>query len=246
MEILYEEQGELKAVVFDATIRYAPTVSISVTEHPVERGAAVTDHARAENDFFMADALVTNKPIRSPPFDYDGMDGARNKLDLTGQRRDMTRPAKVASATSVRNAEYETKQVNESAQVLQFTDPPDRIVAVRETLSRIAKAGIECTFVTSIGDFDNMLLTKVTAPKEKGGKVTFTIEARQVIFVDSEIVEVGALETRAERERRLGARDPEDLDGEEDISLAAQLLEAATDIDLLRPAHRNASGIWTR
>jgi hypothetical protein len=237
MDILWEEEGQLKVVVFDATLRYVMTSSASVTSHPVERGQAVTDHIRSEPLAFSADVFVTNHPIVS--VGQDGATGSVQRLDLTGQRRDFLKGAQGKTA-----AKYEVKEVTASAQVLQFPDSFDRILTIWETLSRFCNEGILVTLVNHLGDFDNVAITRVTAPREARGSVTFTIEGRQIKLVDSEIVEVEPLETRAERARRLGAVGTEEV-GTGEISFAAQILEAVTDFDLLRPA-RTSGGVSSR
>jgi hypothetical protein len=239
MEILYEEGTQLKVVVFDATLRYVMTSAAMVTTHPVERGQAITDHIRPEPLTFTADVFVTNTPIVS--VGHDGATGSVRALDISGERRDFIKGAQGKNA-----AEYETKRVTASAQVLQFSDTAfDRILAVWEILNRICTEGILVTVVNHLGDFDNVALTRVTAPREARGSVTYTIEGRQIKLVDAEVVEVEPLETRAERARRLGAVGTEEVESG-DISFAAQALEALTDFDLLRPARRSGSGALTR
>lgn len=244
MVILYEENGELNAVVFDATLRYTPTASAMVTEHPVEGGADITDHTRIEADRLSADCFVSTKPVYSPNF--DGADGSIQSVELEGAERSLTRGANVGNG-SVKPATYESKTQRATARVLQFSEPFDRLGDVHATLKRLLANAIECTIDTgTLGVWDRMALTSVSAPKEAQGSVTFTIEAKQLRFVDSETVEVEPLETRAERELRLGSRGTEEAESEEDISLAAQLLEAATGSGLVVSPRRSGVGIFTR
>lgn len=242
MEILYEEENEIRFVTFDATLRFVVTTSASVTEHPVERGAAIADHSKPNSDTITAECFVSSKPIKSP--NADGAEGAFSSLELRGAKdRKLT---KGAQGQKPQAAEYQTQDLKGQARVLTFSQPFDRLIAVRETLSRICTLGLECLLVTNLGDFSQVLITRVTSPREAAGKVVFTLDFRKVAFVDSEIVPVEPLETRAERERRLGARGTEEAESEEDISLAAQLVERFSDSALLRPARRDGHGGYTR
>jgi hypothetical protein len=233
MDILFEEEGELKVVFFDATIRYVYTASSSITEHPVERGAALTDHSRPEVERISADVYVTDTPVVSP--NYDGANGTFQNIDLSANRRDMTRGAK-GGAGQPQEATYETKSVSTKARVLKFSEPFDRLVTVRETLMRIKDNALECSVITSEGDFDPMLIASITAPKESAGRIQFTVDLKKVTFADSEIVEVEPLETRAERERRLGARGGETPE-EPEVSIAAAL----ADIPIRAPRMRGGA-----
>jgi hypothetical protein len=200
MVILFEESGELKAVVFDATLRFVPQSSALVSEHPVESGAAVTDHIRPEADRLSAECFVSTKPVYSPNF--DGANGSFQSLPLQGASRDQTRGAQAENG-SVKNAEYQSKSQQAQARTLQFSEPFDRLADIHGTLRRILANGIECTIDTgTLGVWDRMALTSISAPKEAQGSITFSLEARQMRFVESETVEVEPLETRAERKRQ--------------------------------------------
>jgi hypothetical protein len=244
MDILFLEENELRAVVFDATLKFVPTSTTRVTEHPVEGGTAITDHTIVENDRLTAECFVTNKPTQSPNF--DGANGSRGSVSLTGRDRKQTKAAKVSESGTVQGAEYSNQDKDATGQVLKFGAPFDRRLSVYETLRRICALGLECSIGTSLGIFDSMLITNVSAPIEAKGSVTFTIDAQAIRVVSSELVEVEPLESRAERARRLGARDTEDPSGEETVSLAAQALEAFTDIDLIHEPRRSGVGIFTR
>jgi hypothetical protein len=244
MDILYEEEGELNAITFDATLRVLITHSATVTDHPVERGASISDHSRPSPDTITAECFVTTHPIQAPAIQAPaGLTASVRALSIKAKERTLT---KGAQGNGPEAAEYQVKRVDKQAQTLQFSEAFDRLLSVRESLARLNANGLECLLVTSLGDFEQVLVTRVTAPKETAGKVVFTVDFKRVTFVDSEVVPVEPLETRAERERRLGARGTEEATAEEDISLAAATFEFATGSRLLRPARRDGHGGYTR
>lgn len=60
-------------IEFDATLREVPTYSATVTEHPVERGSAVTDHVIPQNGRVQFEVVVTNTPSQLPATHMSGV-----------------------------------------------------------------------------------------------------------------------------------------------------------------------------
>lgn len=59
------ETGE--SVTFDAMIRESHTVEVRVTEHPIEQGADVSDHAQARPRDFSVSVVVSETPVQTAP-----------------------------------------------------------------------------------------------------------------------------------------------------------------------------------
>lgn len=57
-----DESGELDSVQFDVTTSEEPTDTVSITEHPVEEGADITDHVRKEPELITVEGYITNTP----------------------------------------------------------------------------------------------------------------------------------------------------------------------------------------
>lgn len=55
--------GPTRTIVFDATISEGHTSTLTVTQHPVEQGADVTDHARKASDVLELRGIISNTPI---------------------------------------------------------------------------------------------------------------------------------------------------------------------------------------
>src|SRR5258707_82000 len=75
MILSYEAGGALVTIEFDSTIREEHHGTTTVTEHAVEKGANISDHARPELDRITCDVIVSNTPIRSPNTNTDGVTG---------------------------------------------------------------------------------------------------------------------------------------------------------------------------
>lgn len=247
MEVLYTERGEIKAVVFDATVRELHQHSATATNHPVESGAPVTDHVKPEPDQLSVDVHVTNTPIISP--NVDGANGEVRSMNVQTEARSQSKGAKVSREGNVTAAEYENNRLQGSAMVLQFGGGFDRVGSVYEVLARLCKEGVDVTVVTSLRQWDSMLISRVSTPREAASRhaVTFQVDFQEVRFAETETVGTPEpLETRAERARRRGAQGTEDAESEEDVSLAAQLLEGTTGIGLIHEPRRSGQGIFTR
>jgi hypothetical protein len=57
-------RAKIDAVELDATISEQHGADVEATEHPVERGAAVTDHVRPKPRTLSIEGLLTNTPLR--------------------------------------------------------------------------------------------------------------------------------------------------------------------------------------
>lgn len=61
--VLYRNKTKLGLIELDATLSASHQVQVEVTENPVERGAAVSDHMRRKPYVFTCEGLVTNTPV---------------------------------------------------------------------------------------------------------------------------------------------------------------------------------------
>lgn len=65
MAILYwtnEDTGALETFKFDATTSEDPSDVTAITDHPVEQGANIVDHARDEPERVTVEGIITNTP----------------------------------------------------------------------------------------------------------------------------------------------------------------------------------------
>lgn len=217
MEISYLAGGALVTIEFDATVREQHTSSAVVTEHNVEKGPNVSDHVRPELDRITLDAHVTNTPIRVPKTNLDGARGSVGPVSLNVETREDTTTNKgitiptrldvprllpgvglivgsglLDSTTTVQVQTHDTKpgKSTQTANVLQFDSPFDRVRSVYDELIVLKDSATLVTISTSLRQYDNMILRNISVPRQvqDGNACTFTIDAQQIRFVTSKRV----------------------------------------------------------
>jgi hypothetical protein len=79
-------------------------------------------------------------------------------------------------------AEEQQRTIPVSPEVLQFATKFDRVRGVYEELRAIQRTGTVVTIITSLRQYDTMVIERVTAPRTAavGHALRFTIEAKQV------------------------------------------------------------------
>ncbi len=91
--------GKEITIYFDATTRESIESVLSITTHPVEEGADITDHAHEGPDKISLEGYVTNKPLPSNPGVHVGGFGPvvkESSLEFTSVPLVMTKPDLVA------------------------------------------------------------------------------------------------------------------------------------------------------
>lgn len=63
-------------VVLDATVSEEHSINIQTTEHPVERGFAITDHRRVQPKVIKLSGIISNYPVKL----FASAGGARNEV----------------------------------------------------------------------------------------------------------------------------------------------------------------------
>jgi hypothetical protein len=245
MELLYTVNDEIRTVVFDATISENHATSAVATEHTVEQGVSISDHVRPERDRLSVEVHVTNTPVRSP--NVDGASGAVRSLELSQRARPFRRLAKVQSSGEVEPAEVEETSSTVQANILQFDSDFDRVGTVYELLTRLCKEGVEVVVVTSLRQFDSMVIVDIGVPRtaEFRHSIKFTMELVEIRFAETETVATPEpLETRAERRQRRGAQGAGESNSEEERSFAAALLEDYGDVDLIHSNRPNGNSLF--
>lgn len=245
MQILYERDGNLLFVDFDATVKELHASSAIATEHYVEDGVALTDHVRPERDRLSAEAHVTNTPIRTIS---GAEDGAVSAFQVTTQATGFDRLAKVKRNGQVDQATRESSDNDFNANVLQWPSEFDRVTDVYTVLRDLMVEGIELTILTSLRQYDSMVLVDMGAPRDGGDNsnaIMFSLEFVEVRKAQTETVDSPEpLETRAERRRRRGAQATEEPEAEEDRSLAAALVEDQLGVGLITSNRANGNSLF--
>lgn len=71
-----ETDGTERTLDVDAVVREGETLQSEITEHPVERGAPVADHAYDKLDSLVLEFVITNTPTRVPESHMSGVGGS--------------------------------------------------------------------------------------------------------------------------------------------------------------------------
>lgn len=205
MRLLFTEDSEFQEIVFDATLKEAPSHTSTVTRHPVTRGIKVTDHVITEPDALAVEVFVTNTPIRN--VNADGAQGQITSFKLETTGRAQRSGAVVSETGEAKEAQYEETTNAFAAQVLAFSTPFDRVKAVYAALDMHRKKATLFTIETKYRVYESFVIALLEAPRESatGDALTFTVNFEEVRQVEVQYVDTPEpLETRAERNRPRG------------------------------------------
>ena len=208
------DSGETDVVQFDIVLVLSPEDIGTLTKHPVEVGADVSDHYRDDPDRLSIEAKVSTIPH---PRDADVTLSA---LDLTLRTRttpgtktitlDVPSPPitpslaglaeaginAIASAITgppkaTVHAEPKTRNVSASAQAWQQRSPRNRVRDVYDRLLQFKHKRMLATVQPTMREYFDMMITRVAAPQtvEDGNAVTFGIDLERLRVADSETVQ---------------------------------------------------------
>lgn len=212
----------------DATVQAAHMYVNTVTDHPVERGANITDHVRPDPVRLNLVGVVSNAPISLPTDNANGAVETRitHYVNRPGVRkvtpllsagvpiqiaqtsfgaRPATPPAGPAAAVMVRNE----REYYAGARVLAFSTEFDRARAVFEELVSLRTLGTLIRVETDIADYDNMVIESLTVPRDVsiGDALQFELTLKQVILAESELVAAPTLDTERKSKGTLSTQE---------------------------------------
>lgn len=198
--------GALRVLAFDATLRTIHSGEATVTAHPIDSGATISDHVRANPRRVSIEAEVTNTPILAP----EGVTGSVSALDLSAGYRRLQSGALVSGGggtqisgipligpftigrtpVEVTPAEYAVGNEPAAAQVLQFPTTFDRIREVWDTLEALRINGVEVSIVCRTTQYLRAVILTVSGPEEPADSMVLAIEAQEILTASSETVSV--------------------------------------------------------
>jgi hypothetical protein len=206
----------------DCTVSRTHVFANTVTDHPVERGANITDHVRPDPVRLNMVGVVSNAHIFLPANDRPG---EQNVDDATGGYsthyvniplyRKVTPllsagiPAQVVQTSlgfrplqppaGPKGAVMTRYQPGTSfgARVLSFNEEYDRARNVFEELRSLRDLGTLLRVETRLADYDDMVIESLTVPEsfEVGDALQFELTLKQVILAESRLVPVPVLPT---------------------------------------------------
>jgi hypothetical protein len=188
--ISYIAGGSLVSIEFDVLISETHTLASTVTDHPVEKGAPVTDHVRAKPREIAFQAFVTNFPIRVPGSNLDGTKGGVDTLTVEYPVKGklpvgIPGVGAILAATGALDTTEKAK-----ATTLQFDGPVDRIRSVFSELETLWQGSTPITIESSLGTYEDMQIVSLQAPREAkdGSSIVFAFSAKAVRYVETKTV----------------------------------------------------------
>lgn len=206
--------GPRKTMFFDVVITEQHELTTRITEHAVEKGANVTDHARTEPDRLTLEVFVSNEPI----LDVGARGGAINSVPLKVEK--YTPPleptpgslnAAVGGAISGLASALMGKNEQIKATVLQFSKPFDAVSDTHETLRKLKETAELVEVWTTSHDYGSMLVESIGEKRDAstGTGASFTISFRHVRIVESKLVTAPSpTEARGKKTKKKGEQPP--------------------------------------
>lgn len=160
-----EASGVFDLLTIDATLEEVHSYTQEVTEHPVERGADITDHVRPKPVELRLRGIVSDTPI-----DGSYVHAALNAAPGLG----------ISAAAGLAGASLSLLH-NASISKQTF-----------EMLRRMASGGGMLTIHTPYLDYTSMVITsaEITRDQHSGAALVFALSLRQITTVESATVDV--------------------------------------------------------
>ncbi len=174
-------QGGAASLFFDVVPSETQVKSNSITEHPVETGADISDHVRPNLDSVTLEGFVSNTPL----FSADGHLDQVN-LDIPA----VPQPVSLNSAiNAIASAFSGLKQV--VANVMTFASAPDYVAQTISTLDQLRTSAELLTIVCPSRIYNNMLIESFEVHRDpsSGTGATFNVELKEIRTVTSSITQ---------------------------------------------------------
>lgn len=174
-----------RIITFDVIEAELHESIVEITDHPVEVGINATDHIRPLPDRLSLSAYTTNQPIAINPFTQRGeltshkLKVPQWKIPLEVSPGSIYRAGLSAALGLFGSPDF-------SVQVLTFPDVFNAIYETYEVLRELESNGVLLQIVTPIRVYEDMVLERVSAPRQAGDSgVLFGLDVRQLRVVES-------------------------------------------------------------
>jgi hypothetical protein len=171
LQLEWSDADGAQTLEFDCVPRMGHDRASTITEHAVERGAAISDHVRPGLQSISIDAVVSGSPIRIPGTAMDGVSGGTQRVEI-------------------RPGEY----IN----VLRFDRPIERRRVVDEMLQRLQARSTLITVRTDLRTIESCAIENyhVEIDDKSGDALILTLSLKQVKIVSIQRVQVPPAQTR--------------------------------------------------
>lgn len=232
--------GQERIVQLDAWTSENHENVVTITDHPVEAGITITDHAKDEPVFVSLEGMVSNVPmpgkegVTSGPIDlrveYQRPEPATRIIELdvptppiTPSVGGLIRAGAGAIATAVLGkpkatvwGEERRRRETVRATVLSYGTPQNRPQAVDLLLQEAIALKALITVTTPLRTVSDLLITRLAPQRamQSGTAVLFQLDLRQIRTVNSETVEAPIpAEARGAKKKNAGAQSAKDKAG---------------------------------
>ncbi len=210
------EADTLGVIRLDSVQSTTPEDSMTITDHPVEQGANVVDHAREEPTRLSIEGTVSSIPNRAVDTDASfqtieleaptmfATDPQTITLDVPKPPLALTPSGLIrAAVTGIGDAIFGGPNLDATfsgepkpgdapfkAQVYQQNAPRNRVRDVYEALLRVQSKRLFCTISTRDRELTDMLIERIAEPRsvEDGGSAKFQIDFKRVRVAASRTV----------------------------------------------------------
>lgn len=223
--------GTPKIVEFDATMSETHDSASEVTEHPVEEGSAITDHVRRQPFTFTCEVYITNTPSEELGR------GSTKSYTLTLPQPPVQ--VNLSNAVGAVASAIKDKVLGPppplTIQVLTFDEKMDRVKETYETLLLLQSKAVTMAVVTSVKQYEKMVLVNIGLPRTELGGASFNLSFKQIRVVQTETVAAPQpVEPRGAPGQKKGGQStkkPGDKDKGKATSLAVKALKSVGVID---------------
>jgi hypothetical protein len=193
--IIWDQGGQTYSIQIDATLSESHVFQNTVTDHPIEGGAAITDHSRPNPVRLGLTGMISNHPLVLP------LDHIGNEITESTRNVDVV-VIPVVSATAPFRAPDPRQDIavsanitpgySATAKVVEFTDTFDRARAVFDSLVAVRDAGTLVRVVTGLREYTSMVIESLTVPVDAGTgeALIFDIGFKQVILAVTQNVAI--------------------------------------------------------
>ena len=188
-DIVFENDGELIAIVVDATTEEIHRASAQATEQPVEQGVDLTDHVRPERRTLTLTVVISDTPIRAT----DALGGAVSAVELDLPARGVhSESARRNQSGKFDSAEVEDRAApTTSVEVFQPEEEPTRIEDTWRALLDARDRALLATVTTGLETYEEMVLIEVHATRtaKDGSWLRAEVSFAEVRRVSTELVD---------------------------------------------------------
>jgi hypothetical protein len=183
-----DDAGAVVSAVFDVDLQETHEGTNIITEHPVEDGADIADHIRPQLKRFTVEGFVSDTPLLSNPDVVNKTTFTALELQIPDQPFKFGLSNAVnAGVSALSDALFPPKPIR--VNMLTFDNFESRIRAARDVLDGARVAGRLIRILTSITEYDNMVIEQLTVTRspDDGSGAHFTVSLKEIEKVSSDV-----------------------------------------------------------